>query len=674
MKTKIASELLWRFDRTFGNSKKWFAQLIWVLVILLFAFCICIPIGNWLARLSMNKVSVDGGTNVTWYTIGVILKSNSLDWRAPLPHGWQVFLVFIGTFLFSGITLTFVVNLVRSRLDAYQKGSVRYLFDNHILFLGGSEMILPMIKELYKQESIRKRHFVVLTDEDSPLIRLRIRNALSEEERKILKITVLRGVRDDKESLESVCLSKAGRIYIVGDNPFDSEHDSKSMACWNIAKNLCGQRKNVPCLLMFNRASSSYLFKQRNASVDTCFDTTLVNRLESVAQRVLVHNGNDGNSYPALDRNGIGKDDSHTVHVVLYGLTDVSYAMATVSAQLCHFPNFINNDQSENVSRRTKITLISPDMKVNLSSFIQPLYPLLNLSKCTFINKESSHLGEEIGIGRYREEDFMDVEWEFVDGDIAEQWVRDLLLSYCEKGAYLTVMLCQLEADKNIASALFLPSKFHNILMKNGEIDFERTIPVFVYQPESEEMVKTAREQMPMFANIFSFGSVKESYDPAIRQRIREGKRINYIYHTAGHYDTFPSDDELDRLWHNLSYSKQMSNIYSAMHIGCKLRSVGNKPLTEEDVRILSAVEHCRWNMEKLLAGYEALTREERKVRYARKAKGEFVEDLEMLHKHDCIAPYNELTEIIKAYDEIIVKNMYDIIDKKSKILTKVED
>lgn len=665
MKCKIVSELLWRFDRTFGNSKKWFSQLVWVLAILFFAFCFCIPLGNWLSRLSMANELVDGGANVTWYTIGVILKSNSLDWKSPLPHVWQMFLVFVGTFLFSGITLTYVGNLLRNRLEAYKNGSVRYHFEDHFLFLGGSEMILPMIKELYKDQDCRRRHIVVLSDEETEKIRIRIHDALTEDERKMLKITVLRGVRDDRNALESVYVDKTNRIYVVGDNPYDSEHDSKNMACWNIAKDLCCQRKNIPCLLVFNCASSTYQFKLRKAEVDTCFDTTLINRLESVAQRVLVHNGHDDNLYPALDRNGIGKEDKHTVHVVLYGLTDVSYAMASVSAQLCHFPNFVNDDLSENTGRRTKITLIAPDMKTELTTFIQPLRQLLSLSKSTFIDKDSAHMGGVVKNGRNMEKDFLDVEWEFVDGNIADDWVRDLLLSYYDESTYLTLMLCQHEADKNITSALFLPNKFHEVVMKDGRIDFEKTVPVFVYQPKSEEMVKSAREQIPMFANLFPFGSIKESYDPSIQQRIRDGKRINYIYHTLGQYDAMPGDEELDHLWHALSYSKQMSNIYSAMHIGCKLRSMGNHPLTEDDVKVMSAVEHNRWNLEKLLAGYEALTAEERKKRILKKAQGETVEDLENQHEHDCIAPFNDLTEKTREYDEIVVRNMDDIVEMR---------
>lgn len=663
MKSKLTSKLLWHFDRTFGNSKKWLSQLVWVLAILFLAFCLCIPLGNWLARMSIANKAAEGGTDVTWYTIGVILKSNSLDWKSPLPPAWQVFLVIVGTFLFSGITLTYVVNLWRNRLEAYQNGSVRYRFENHLLFLGGSEMILPMIKELYKKPEFRRKHFVVLSDDETAKIRIRIHNSLSEKERKTLKITVLRGIRDDKDSLKSVFLSQAARIYIVGDNPFSADHDSKNMACWNIAKELCAQRKDVPCLLMFSRASSTYLFKQKKACEDPCLDTVLVNRLESVAQRVLVHNVPGANPYPALDRQGITKNDDRTVHVVLYGLTEVAYAMATVSAQLCHFPNFINNNQGEIVLRRTKITIIAPDMTANLTSFILPLRPLLNISKCTLINQAGS-----TRLDRNEDDSFIDVEWEFVNGNIADDWVRDLLLDYYKENvvegkSYLTLMMCQLEADKNIASALFLPNPFHDIRMKEGEVDFENTVPILVFQPESEEMVKTANNQVPMFKNIFSFGSVKESYDPSIMQRIKEGKRINYIYHTMGHYDTMPAEKELDMLWKELSYSKQVSNIYSAMHIGCKLRSIGDYALTEDDIKIMSAVEHNRWNMEKLLAGYEALPKEESLARLAKKEKGEKMESLEPKHQHDCIVPYDDLPDSIKEYDRIIVKNMKDILE-----------
>ena len=677
MKNDTTSKIFWYFDRTFGNSKRWFRQFFWVLGFLFIAIVIFALLGNWFFPVSKEIQSECGDLNVTQETIGMILKSYGITEKGPLPFGWQVILVFIGSFLFSGFAITYMGNLLRNRLEAYRNGSVRYKFKNHILFLGGSKMILPMIKELYKKKEYRSLDFVVLTKAEPKEIRHQIDGALTDEERKQLKITVLRGYRDDKDSLRSVHIDKASRIYIVGESPFDSEHDSTNMACWNMAKELCTNRKGIPCFLMIDRASSAFILRHKEeADKDSCLDTTIVNRLESVAQRVLVHNGEENDIFPALDRKGIKKDSVRTVHFVLYGMTAISYALATTAAHLCHFPNFVkrnNGSWGENKERRTKITLIAPNIKEEMAYFASHLDNLFRLSKVNVIN-ESGEKGEDIYNVTENKiyGDFLDIEWEFVDGNIADEKTRKLLKNYYyenkEGKTYLTLALCQKEADKNIAAALYLPSEFHTIEYEDEEktrIDFEKTIPILVFQPKSEEMLKTANSEIKMFKNIFPFGSVKESYDPSIRRRISEGKRICYIYNRGENYAFMTSNqDELDEMWRNESYANQMSNIYSSSHIGVKLRSVDNRTqLSEEEIELLAVTEHNRWNVEKLLMGYEALPKVEREkqcdpegLKELKKKKKQF--------KHYCIEPYSELIPDDRKYDTIIVKNLGDIIQK----------
>ena len=681
-----SSKLFWHFDRTFGNSKKWFWQFVWVLCFLFFAVIIFTLLGNWLCHKPANETVDNGYLTITQKTIGMILKANGIVETKSMPFVWQVILVFVGSFLFTGFAVTYMTNLVKNRHDAYQNGSVRYHFANHILFLGGSKMICPMIKELYKKPEYRKRDFVILSTDEPEKIRRQIYGALSEDEKKSLKITILRGLRDEKESLESVHIDKASRIYIVGENPNDPELDSTNMACWNLAKELCSNRKGIPCFLMFNRASSAHIFHHmEEADKDSCLDTTIVNRLESVAQRVLVHNGNENNFIPALDRDGIRKDKDHdrTVHFVLYGTTAISYALATTAAHLCHFPNFVKrNDDGkswgENKERRTRITFITPNMKDEMAYLTSHLNNLFRLSKVNLID-ESGIMQEDIyHISKdKRYGDFLDIEWDFVDGSIADDRIRELLLDYYKKNelgkTYLTLAMCQKEADKNIAAALYLPNEFHTIEYKDEEkteVDFEKTIPILVFQPKSEEMLKTANHEIAMYKNIFPFGSVKESYDPSIRRRISEGKRIGYIYNRGEDYAFMTSDqDELDRQWRNMKYADQMSNIYSASHIGVKLRSVGNRSqLTEEEIQLLAVTEHNRWNVEKLLMGFEALPKLERDkqrdtegLKELRKRKKQF--------KHYCIEPYSELIEDDKKYDILIVKNLGDIIQKHEPVL-----
>ena len=313
--------------------------------------------------------------------------------------------------VFSGVTITFVGNLLGNRQEAYRNGSVRYRFSDHVLFLGGGEMVAPMLKqmygnpELYKDPELPKLHYVVLTERDAAEVRLALMGELSEEERR-MKITVLRGRRDDADELRSVGCGRARRIYIVGDNPQDDGYDSVNMACWTEARKQNEGRTGVPCYLLLERASSEYIFRRNAEALPACFDTTIVNRLETVAQRVLVHNSERDDACPPLDRGGIGPESERTVHLVLYGMTAFSYAMATTAAHLCHFPNFVSVGEKdgrkvygERLDRRTKITFIAPKIAEEMNYLTSHLSQLFALSKVT---KE--------GVIERPEEDFLDIE------------------------------------------------------------------------------------------------------------------------------------------------------------------------------------------------------------------------------------------------------------------------
>ena len=142
-----------------------------------------------------------------------------------------------------------------------------------------------------------------------------------------------------------------------------------------------------------------------------------------------------------MDRNGIDKNSKRTVHFVLYGMTAVSYALSTTAAHLCHFPNFVTVDEKgnfgENKERRTKITLIAPNIQEEMAYLTAHLNSLFSISKCSVYGKDwvsdedakpwdNKSTMEKVG-------DFLDIEWEFVDGSIADQKIRSLLQRYYEK-------------------------------------------------------------------------------------------------------------------------------------------------------------------------------------------------------------------------------------------------
>lgn len=681
MKT-LFSRFGWHFDRIFGNNKNFGWQISIIVGILVVIASFIGFVGFALVKLQAYTHFNYGG--VISQTIGLVLGASTLQpmGNMSFPLWWKTIGILLGAVFFSGVTITFLVNWLRNRQEAYKNGTVRYYFENHLLFLGGSRIILPMIKTIAADDTLNQQDIVVLTSDEVEKVRVDINRYLSNDEKNKLKITVLSGDHYDKETLKSIYTSKAKKIYIAGDYLSGSEHDSENMACWNAVKELCEGRKNVPCHLYFSRSSSVHLFRRRTETPTHCLDTTIINWLEMVAQRVLVHNGNENNYYPALDRNGIDPSSDRIVHLVLVGMTPVSFALATTAAHICHFPNSITPITFDNIaSKRTKITFIAPNMKKEMGFVTAHLSSLFKMSHYSYVKDDvyDPHIPED----KYG--NFLDVEWEFVDGNLTEEWVVKRLLGYYKKcvtdeKSYLTMAFCDMQADRNIAAASYLPYEFHKIIRdeETHKVNYEHTIPLLIYQSENEELVRSSQASAPMCENMFSFGSMRESYDPSIRQRINEGKRINYIYSKDDDYVYMTSSqDVLDTLWKK-SYLEQVSNIYCANHIGVKLRSVGinekdllrGEKIPDKLIDQMAAVEHNRWNMEKLLMGYdpiEASRRQRLKAMEPLKESDAFRTEMEKLKKlkknqyvHHCIAPFGELLEEYKKYDYLIVRNLTD--------------
>lgn len=706
----------WHFDRVFGDNRNVWWQVAMIVALVVALVCV-ILLGGWLLTLLGCEKNRDLDSLPLIQSIGLAFGTTNLpggidstDMYSAFPLWWQVLAALLGAVLFGGVTITFVGNLLGNRQEAYRNGSVRYRFTDHVLFLGGGDMVATILKDLHKNVDLQNRHIVVLTDRDAAEVRLALRGQLDDEERK-MKITVLRGRCDDENELRSVHCASACRLYIVGDDPTDEDYDSVNMACWMLARGLREEQRETelqampivdkekeadrkwklrrPCYLMLERASSEHIFRHNDKAMPDCFDTTVVNRLEAVTQQVLVHNESVVEGCPPLDRGGIGPDSERTVHLVLYGMTAFSYAMAVTAAHLCHFPNFVSvvkdgdkTTYGERLDRRTRITFIAPHIEEEMNHLTSHLSHLFALSKVAVNGRDTKPA-----------EDFLDIEWEFVDGNIAEPRIRTLLESYYADNqagrTYLTLSLCEREARRNIAAALYLPDCFHHIERNGGHVDFERTIPVLAYQPDSEEQLRMAHDEVPLYANIFPVGSVRKSFDPSLRRRIREGKCINYLYdekYKGKGFVSMPVDEnELETIWPK-DYSRQKSNIYCANHIGVKLRSVGGDGERLKSEKALTAlmcvVEHNRWNVEKLLMGFGPVPKEDRDElkslendAAACAAKKNELDKLKCEFRHYNIAPYGQLLKSDQEYDEAIVANLLDVImynnRKKIKKTTK---
>lgn len=266
-----------------------------------------------------------------------------------------------------------------------------------------------------------------------------------------------------------------------------------------------------------------------------------------------------------------------------------------------------------------------------------------------------------------RQERFLDIEWEFIDGGIEAPEVRDYLEKCAEnndKSELLTIALCGDSPEENASAALFLP-----------EIINEKKIPLFVYQPGGDQMMRIVKYS-PRYSHIYPFGMKTDAFDKQYHERMKQARRIMYLYSQDGTIKDMPEgeEEELVESWFNTQYVFQQSNMYAANSIPFKMRSLSvheNKDLSEEDIDLMARTEHNRWNIERLLMGFSPYPLSKRMAfkevlsSNNHKAKEELAEKLkeakERRFKHKDIAPYDELLDGSKKYDRTIVKNIFNV-------------
>lgn len=293
-----------------------------------------------------------------------------------------------------------------------------------------------------------------------------------------------------------------------------------------------------------------------------------------------------------LDYESITIHSEKHVHLVIFGMGEVAETVAIQAAHVAHYPNYVRDH-----SLRTRITLISENAETLSERFIKRYRHLFDNSYYRIIKPSEEQAVRVFHKPMYegRRENFVDVEWEFVD---AESWhpdVREKLKQWAQDDKQmLTVVMADSDENKNVAMSLFLPDEL-----------YQQSIPIHKYNPNAIEYDVT----MPL---------------------VQMAKNVNYIYDRC-YNDNFEnwqgeilSSVEInavdrDRLWADLPNVKRWSSIYNAMTIPSKMRSVGLNEddwdkfydISQQDIEILAQVEHNRWNVEELILGYRPCTDEE---------------------------------------------------------------
>lgn len=580
---------------------------------------------------------------------------------------FQLIVTLLGAVFFTSLLIGSIGNFLERRIDRYRNGGVAYEVDDHILIIGVSSLLVNLIKSLLEDEANTKRDIVILTSKDAEEVRSHV---FSEIPKKYTRnIYVYYGSRVRKDTLNKLDAYQTKAIYLLGEDD-EPAHDSINMKCYEVLSEVCKRSQHtIECYMVLERLTSLQLFYYRQDNVSSGnLRLTVVNSLENVAQRVLVSQSyRDGEIYPTLDRNGIHADDDKFVHFIIAGMSPMGYAMAITAAHVCHFPNFHSK------GFRTKITFIQADIRQEMNFFLGRYSELMKLSYWEYVNLEDpTQCSESYPDAQYvpsspDKKGFLDIEWEFIDGGVETSEVRDYLEKCVEnndKSELLTIALCGDSPEENASAALFLP-----------EIINEKQIPLFVYQPGGDQMMRIVKDS-PRYSHIYPFGMKTDAFDKQYHERMKQARRIMYLYNQKGIITEMPKGDEkkLVESWFNTQYAFQQSNMYAANSIPFKLRSLSaheNKELSEEDIDLMARTEHNRWNVERLLMGFSPYPLSKRMAfkevfsSYDHEAANELKTKLDKakknLFKHKDIAPYDELLDGSKRYDRTIVKNIFNV-------------
>lgn len=375
--------------------------------------------------------------------------------------------------------------------------------------------------------------------------------------------------------------------------------------------------KRLECYLVLNELTSLWLLqtvglpKEIEEKVDV-FATTIEDLL---AKTIFVKLPNIPSVFPSLDRNPIAFDSEVTVHLVIVGFSAQTEALAINAALVAHYPNYCKDTRL-----RTRITIIDDQVYDGRDRLTQRYSHLFENSyyRTIDLNETNPQCLLQRPMYEKKRKDFVDIEWEFVNGNIRNEAIRQKLTEWsldCRQ--QLTIAICHSDQDRNYSESFGLPQAI-----------YKNEIPILCLTDASDMMSLAIKEGA--YIAIYPFGKDCGNIN-TLRMLKSMAQRINHVYNhcfslAPGDPITAPASIDsvvLESQWKAVgSLPKQYSNIFNAMTLGTKMHSIGHTSddwkayyaMTLEEISILSEVEHNRWSVEELILGYRPVTDEEKKL------------------------------------------------------------
>ena len=633
----------------------------------------------------------------------------------------------IGIFIFNGLLIGVITNYIDHRVQDHRDGLIHYLRKDHHIIMGYDDMVPSIITDIFDKD--HEAEILILTSYDARIIKERLKKSVAKD--KLDHIIVNYGQKTSSDYYKDIRLEAAKDVFIIG-NRQQAAHDAVNVECID---SICSYLETVKSA---KRPQSIICLFEDIDTFAALKTSDIFNRVKCLNMEFIPYNFYNGwtkqvfvtrkyseknviepQHYPAIYGDGIRPDDKKRVHMVVVGSNNFASTIATEAAHLHHFPNF-----EKDHSQKTRITFIDHKADLEMPLFFTRTRHFSEVQSYLYCDmsaknaKYEPEIHNELLSRDIDKHNFLDVEFEFIKGDVFAKQVQDLLRSWAvDKGQCLSVFLAMTDQRNNFIMGMNMPDEI-----------YENRIPIFIRQERADNFVTNLRkadsagldynfidnevvereERKGRYAYIYPFGMEDMAYcfdDDSIKR----ARLVNYIYKCL--YDNLdvllkdsnnkssdvknalmaevekikkkPADDiwvEAIKQWKKLSVAKKWSNFYCADNIKCKLDTLRvmrgreitkNDILTDDEVRVLAVMEHNRWKVEKLFMGF----------RVAKPA--ECFYDIKDTIEHDEVKYKGDLTDKFWDNDGNVKDNNknlfihsdirpYDELNTKSKLLNEI--
>ena len=697
MKQKDSRGLCLKFDRLLSDS---LVKQLGILASVLFMALLVSYLLLAFSGSDWQDFCRDKDLNMWLLPLYLLIDSNALNtlYAGGHVHGWMLIassLIFLfGAFVFNGIIIGIITNSIEQRVDNHKDGHIHYLKSGHYIIMGYDEMVPSFVSHIFDKD--KDAYILILTAKETIGIRELLLKSFNEKQME--RVIINYGHRISTEAYKDIHLEAAEDVFVVG-NHSNPAHDAINVECVDsICRYLKTQTERpIRITCVFKDLDTYAAFKTSEIFSDVRdLDVEFIpyNFYSGWAKQVFVKrlyrdfdNPDIEYRYPLVYGKGIKPDDDKYVHLVFVGTTNFAVAFAMEAAHVLHFPNFANKGV------RTRITFIDVNADKEKDEFITRnrhffevqhyIYSDLSESK----NKEDEGFRFENLYHKNGEDtDFLDVEFEFIKGNVFSKKVQDEISGWAvqhktEKQC-LSIFLALADQRQNFVMGMNMPDEV-----------YDNEVPVFIRQNRSDNFVTNLRnadkreekdkftyyvmkdgkpvpkKREARYANIYPFG-MNETAFSADNHALKRAKLINYLYETAN-YDTYkfqgilvldsiPEDkiwEEANAKWQKLSVALKWSNLYNSYTMRTKQRTLramrgldiddeshDYDTLSDYEVEQLAVVEHNRWNVEKLLMGFRKPHKDEDKYEHS-----EFADKLKKnkdLFIHHDIRPFDQLNSI----------------------------